>query len=317
MERHDALGRRHRDRPTSTGKRVTPQPRDLLWFQKLHEHGPLSSSHLHAFSKHLASSEKRSRDRLTDLFNEGNTPHGGAYLTRPVQQFATLDARYQELVHDIGKPAERALREADLWNEYGTSPGGPWKHRAMVAAITASIELEAIADPNLSYIPQHAILARAGTTLRYPVSFKDPRTGREERHVLIPDAIFGLEYRHSGTPLYRFFLVEADRATEPASASSFSRKSYLRNFLQYREYIGRGLYKEHLKLTAPLLVLNVSTSEVVIKRMVGVVAALRANGCGYQLFGVHQQPSSSRGSTLLTHAEWVRHGEPMMDLLVP
>lgn len=99
MDTHDTLGRRHREHPVSTGKRVTPQPRDLLWFQKLHEHGPLSSTYLHAFSQHLARNEKRARDRLTDLFNESNAPHGGAYLARPWQQFQTLDARYQNLVY--------------------------------------------------------------------------------------------------------------------------------------------------------------------------------------------------------------------------
>ena len=94
---------------------VAARPRDLLWFQKLHEHGPLSSSYLHAFSKHLARNEKRSRDRLTDLFNEGNTPHDGAYLTRPWQQFQTLDARYQDLVYDVAAPAAQALKQHGLW----------------------------------------------------------------------------------------------------------------------------------------------------------------------------------------------------------
>jgi hypothetical protein len=240
---HDALGRRHRDRPTSTGKRITLQPRDLLWLQKLHEHGPLSSTYLHEFSKHLAKSEKRARDRLTDLFNETNTPHGGAYLVRPPQQFQTLDARYQDLVYDLAPAGERALKQAGLWHDHGARSGGPWWHQQMVAAITASIELGTIADPNLGYIPQHAILSRAKTALRYRVPFKNPSTGREQQSDLIPDAVFALEYHTVGGSLYRCFVVEADRGTEPSQASSFSRKSHLRTFLQYREYVGRGLYK--------------------------------------------------------------------------
>lgn len=32
---HDRLGRRDRLRPRSTGKRITPQARDLLWFARL------------------------------------------------------------------------------------------------------------------------------------------------------------------------------------------------------------------------------------------------------------------------------------------
>lgn len=281
---HDTLNRRRRDRPHSTDKRVTPQPRDLLWFQKLHEHGPLSSTYLHAFSKHLARSEKRARDRLTDLFNETRTPHGGAYLTRPWQQFQTFDARYQDLVYDLGSPAEAALGQHGLLHDTCGGPGGPWQHRYMVAAITASIELAALDDPNLSYIPQHAILARAGATLRCPVPFKHPKTGKELRSDLIPDAVFGLEYRHGGSPTYRFFVVEADRGTEPSRASRFNRKSHLRNFLQYREYVGRGLYKQHLGLTAGLLVLNVTTSEATLANMLTIAGEVSPNGNSYQLF---------------------------------
>ena len=66
----DALGRRSRIRPTPTGKRITPQPRDLHWFEKLAEHGPLPSSFLLAFAKDTHRSEKRAKERLTDLFNE-------------------------------------------------------------------------------------------------------------------------------------------------------------------------------------------------------------------------------------------------------
>ena len=195
MLTHDKLGRRHRERPLSTGKRVTAQPRDLLWFQKLHEHGPLSSRFLHAFSQDLCRSEKRARDRLTDLFNESETPHAGTYLKRPWQQFETLDARYQDLVYDLAPAAEGALKEQGLWHEYGASPGGPWRHQAMVATITASVELATLGDPRVKFIPQHAVLARAGTGLRWSVPFVNPATGQEERHDLIPDALFGLEYR--------------------------------------------------------------------------------------------------------------------------
>lgn len=135
MASHDALGRRLRDRPHSTGKRVTPQRRDLLWFQRLHEHGPLSSRFLHAFSKSLCRSEKRARDRLTDLFNERETAHAGPYLTRPWQQFETFDARYQELLYDLAPAAEAALREQGTWHEYGASAGdrgviAPWSRRS-------------------------------------------------------------------------------------------------------------------------------------------------------------------------------------------
>ena len=281
---HDSLNRRRRDRRLSTGKRVTPQPRDLLWFQKLHEHGPLSSIYLHAFSKHIARSEKRARDRLTDLFNETETPHRGAYLDRPLQQFRTFDARYQPLVYELAPAGERALREFEKWSDFANRHSGPWQHRFMVSCITASIELATLDNPNLNYIPQSAILERAGERLRYPVPFIDPKTKREVKSDLIPDALFGLEYVDGRRKLYRFFLVEADRATEPTRASKFNRKSHLRNFLQYREYVGRGLYKQHLGLTAGMLVLNVANSQRTMENMIKLLGEIARKGNTYQLF---------------------------------
>lgn len=313
--RRDALGRRSRTQPASTGKRVTPQPRDLLWFQKIHEHGPLSSTYLHAFSKHLAINEKRARDRLTDLFNEANTRHGGAYLTRPYQQFQTFDARYQNLVYELGVPAQRALQEASLWHEYGANAGGPWRHRFMVAAITASIELATLDDPHLTFIPQRAILKRANAALRHSVPFKNPTTGALERRDLIPDALFGLEYRHTGTKRYRFFLVEADRSMEPSRASTFNRKSHLRTFLQYQAYVGGGLYKARLGLTASMLVLHVAGSEATAQRMVRLLRQLSQTRADYQLVtAVHELGGNFKPPPILgqlLYGPWSRAGHPM------
>ena len=268
---------------------MSPQARDLLWFRKLHEHGPLSTSFLHAFSKHLCRSEKRAKDRLTDLFNEAETPHNGAYLNRPWQQFQTFDSRYQQLVYDLAPPAEKALRQGRHWHDSAGGASGPWKHRYMVAAITASIEIATLERDDLTYIPQHAILDRAETTLRYPVLFENPSTGKTETRDLIPDALFGLEYKTSKGPRYRFFIVEADRGTEPTRTSRFNRKSHLRNFLQYREYVGRGLYKQHLGLTAGVLVLNVTSNPTTMAAMLRQLQQISSRGNSFQLFKCHEE----------------------------
>lgn len=260
--------------------------RDLLWLQKIHEHGPLSSGYLHAFTRHRWRSPKRARDRLTDLFNETDTPHGGAYLDRPPQQFRTLDARYNDLVYALTGAGERALRDHGLWQDKAGRSAGPWHHRHMVACITASIEIGAFDRPDLNYIPQHGILERAEASLRYPVAFVDPATGGRERRDLIPDALFGLEYLEGGRRLYRFFLVEADRSTEPSQTSQFNRKSHLRTFLQYREYIGQQLYRSHLALSAPLLVLIVPISARTASSMLRLASSLFPAGNSYLLFQV-------------------------------
>lgn len=280
----DSIGRRNGLKPTTSGKRVSPTDRDLIWFTKIYEHGPLPSSFLLAFAKDSHKSEKRTKERLTDLFNEENTPYGGAYLTRPPQQFRTIDSRYNQLVYDLAPPALEALADQD-GNKFGRpSRSGPWLHGFMVSCITASIELGCLDRDYLSYIPQSRILARAGAELRYPIRVADPATGVEHDKDLIPDAIFGLEYHMSAGSRFQFFVVEADRATEPATSTNFNRKSFQRHLLQYQQYIEEGLYKEHLKLTAPMLALNVTSDEKRLAKMLKVTDQYFPDGCNYQLF---------------------------------
>ena len=266
----DSLGRRKRTRPTSTGKRVTPQEADLVWFSKLQEHGPLPSSYLLAYTADMRKSQKRAADRLTDLFNEEETKHGGRYLERPPQQFRTIDSRYNQLVYDLAPAGRKALKEAGQTIAASAKPSGPWLHRFMVSCVTASIELATLERSDITYIPQHQILKRADVELRYPVAFAEPKSGQTITKDLIPDAMFGLQYHTPRGNRFRFFAVECDRATEPATTTNFNRKSWLRNLLQYREYIGKGLYKEHLRLTAPMLVLNVTSDEKRLWKMVAV-----------------------------------------------
>ncbi len=280
----DALGRRCRTKPTPTGKRITPQQRDLLWFEKLAEHGPLPSSFLLAFAKDTHRSEKRAKERLTDLFNEDRTPHRGAYLTRPAQQFRTLDARYNQLVYDLSPGSVDALRKSG--SVIRPARSGPWQHNLMVSCITASIELACIERDDLNYIPQSKILTRAEAGLRCTTEICDPDSGAYYEKDLLPDAVFGLEYMTSEGKRYRFYVLEADRATEPLRSTEIHRKSFLRHLLQYEDYIEGGGYQEHLNLTAPMMVLNVTTSEERMRRMLGLTKELFPNGNSYQLFQV-------------------------------
>lgn len=303
----DALGRRYRTTPLSIGKRVTPQPRDLLWFAKLAEHGPLPSSFLLAFANDTHRSEKRAKERLTDLFNESDTPHQGTYLTRPTQQFCTLDARYNPLVYDLAPAAVAALRKAGI--PIRPVRSGPWRHSCMVSCITASFELACLTRSDLTYIPQSAILARVNAPLRYATELCDPDTGATYGKDLLPDAVFGLEYRTTAGKRYRFFALEADRATEPLRSVDIQRKSFVRHLLQYEDYVEAGGYRDHLNLTAPLLVLNVTTSEERVERMLALTDEFFPAGNTYQLFqswetfgGVFRPPAPKFS---LLEADWV------------
>lgn len=239
-QNHDVLGRRSRLAERSTGKRVSPTKRDLRWFSALAEHGPLPTSFLLQFAKGSHASEKRARERLTDLFHEDNSPDGGSYLIRPSQQFRTVDSRYNQLVHDLAPAAWRALERRAMSIRKHAAPSGPWLHRFMTSCITASIELATLMQDHISYIPQSAILARANTELRHPVVITDPATGWTGLKDLIPDAVFGLCYLTPEGDRFRFFAVEADRATEPFSSSSWNRKSFERNLAQYEASIASG-----------------------------------------------------------------------------
>lgn len=281
---YDSLDRRSRLRATATGKRVSPTERDLLWFRKLAEHGSLPSSFLLAFSQGSHASDKRARERLTDLFHEDNTPDGGPYLIRPPQQFRTIDSRYNQLVYDLALAGWHALERSGMDSGKRAAPSGPWLHRFMTSCITASIEITTLARDDLSYIPQSAILARAGTELRYPVTITVPGTGNPCKKYLIPDALFGLRYHTDKGDRFRFFAVEADRATEPTTSTNWNRKSFERNLLQYEAYVAGRAYREHLRLTAPLLVLNVLSDAKRMERMVEFTVKRYPQGNSFMLF---------------------------------
>ena len=308
----DQLERRSRLRTASTGKRVSPTSRDLLWLHKLAEHGPLPSSFLLAFSQGSHASEKRARERLTDLFHEDNTPDGGPYLVRPPQQFRTLDSRYNQLVYDLAPAGWRALERGGMDATTCAAPSGPWLHRFMTSCITASIELATLARDDISYIPQSAILARAGVELRYSVTIADPATSYRFAKDLIPDALFGLCYHTDQGDRFRFFAVEADRATEPTTSSNWNRKSFERNLQQYEAYVADGAYRDHLGLTAPLLVLNVLSDEQRTQRIVDFTAKRYPKGNAFMLFqawpdfGPVFRPPEPNLELLLS--EWARGG---------
>lgn len=275
------------------------------------EHGPLPSSFLVQYAAGSHRSDKRAGERLTNLFHEDNTAHDGAYLTRPPQQFRTIDARYNKLVYDLGPAGWKALGKQRV------ARSGPWLHQHFVSCITASIELATLARPDITYLSQSYLLERAETDLRCPVPICNPASGRRTTKDLIPDALFGLRYETPDGPRFRCFVVEADRATEPATAKNFNRKSLARSLVQYQAYIGGGLYREHLKLNAPLLVLNVcsdATRQEQMQRLVSQHGTPDAQPFmlfqSWQAFGrVYRPPEPKAG--LLDEAWQRAEGAPL------
>ncbi|MEP3422878.1 MAG: replication-relaxation family protein [Erythrobacter sp.] len=280
----DAIGRRSRSHPQPSGKRITLQSRDLLWLQKLHEHGPLPSSFLLEYCKATHTNERRAKDRLTNLFHENNTPDQGFYLTRPAQQFRTADSRYNQLVYDVTKSGRKALERERPGVVTAPTNTGHWVHKLMVACTCASIELACRDREDVNYISGSTILQRANAELGCSVTIKHVSNPQVLASELIPDALFGLEYVGDHGQSYRFFALEADRSTEPFETTNKSRKSFAKTLAQYRAYVEGGAYRDHLNLTAPLLVLNVTNDKARKSKMLEMTAKHFPTGCSYMLY---------------------------------
>ena len=316
--------RRLRYTRQSTGKRVELTERDLAWFAMLRRHGPLPSSYLLDFTRHLCRNETRALERLGDLYHESNTPHGGPYLSRPSQQWTAL-SKFQRTVYEIAPAAEQALHEQDmLAATEAPRISGLYPHRFMVACITASINLAARATGSLRFIPQDEILARSPnrtTAIPCCVSYDNPRTGKRQvlEKPLVPDALFGIEYATSAGRLYRFFMVEADRNHEPVVRADLRETSYLRKVLQYREVIGNGIYRKHFGMKSPLLLLTVTTNArhmSNIQEMAGRIFG--SEGCAFLLFTTTAEFGDDLcvpdPLTRLLHDPWHRTGLPPLRL---
>lgn len=311
METFDKIQRRNRFEPQSTGKRVSLKPRDLRWLEALRDHGPLPSHYLHAFTDTTHQSAKASRIRLTDLASETHTPHNGVYLTRPAAQRSGANVLNRSLVYDLSKAGWKAL---DAPKSEFCRPTGPFPHQLMVSTVTASIELSCLKSSSMRYIPGWQILARAGASLSVETAIKMPQKRKTERHRLVPDQLFAIEFTKCGKKSYLAFLVECDRGTEPVISASPARKSYLRNYLQYREFVGSGHYKEKYGLNTSCLVINVMSSEGRQKRYMDLIQKQSPNGNSYMLFqtienfGAFFQPPPIMSA--LVDQEWVRVKKP-------
>jgi hypothetical protein len=87
----------------------------------------------------------------------------------------------------------------------------------------------------------------------------------------VPDGLFGLEYTVGDKKAYRFFALEADRGTMPLARSNETQTSYMGKLTDYREIVGRQLYKSHLGVPN-LFVLTVMTDATRLSRAVHLFA---------------------------------------------
>jgi hypothetical protein len=258
--------RRSRMKRSPSGKRIELSARDLEIFKLVERYRYLRSTYIHAFVGGV--SVTRFKERLGDLFHEG-------YLDRPEQQWAVANCRYAPVVYEMGEGGRCALREA------GSGDGKPWTwlgdgshrqfaHSLMICEVLASIELRVRDFSNLRFVSWQEILAKApeatrrsAAPFRIPIPAFDTAPSSCDAAV-VPDALFGLEYKMAEKAVYRFFALEADRGTMPVVRTNRAQSSYLKKMIAYREMVARQIHKSHLGLPN-LLVLTVTTNAAHMK----------------------------------------------------
>ena len=136
-------------------------------------------------------------------------------------------------------------------------PGGPKPHQYMTSCITASFQIAIEAHPSIRYISRRTIVRNFPTktlAMRAPITFN----GQYYDKPYVPDGIFGVEYPDGGR---FYFIVEADRRTEPMQRSGLETSSFVRKALQLNRVLGEGIYKEQFGLKAPMFCIIVTTQD--------------------------------------------------------
>ena len=290
-------------RRTRVGKRIELSRRDFELFKLLIRYRYLRSTYLHAFVG--GASDTRFKERLGDLFHEG-------YLDRPAQQWEYADARCRPAVHEIGKGGLNALRACGFGLEGNSAASATTAHRQflhalMICEALASIELAARDHAALRFIPWPEILARASEQTRAstaPLRLPAPSGG-----YLVPDGVFGLEYRDGDAKSYRFFALEADRGTMPVSRSKPGQTSYLGKLAAYGELIREQVHKARWGVPN-LLVLSLTTSAA---RAAGIVAKLGTGSPAF-LFKAAEGTAMTKPTPELLLEPWQRAGLPPLSI---
>lgn len=252
MTHHDRLGRAtfHSIEPRDD---ISPTERDIRWFKHLERHGPLTSSHLIAWTGDTHRCKDTALRRLQAL-------RAAQFLYLPKQQRKTERAEFKPYVYDLAPLGKLVLKDSGLVEET-VRPTGHWWHLHETAMLTAEIDMEA-RSRGVRYIPAHEILQRHGATLAIPV-------GRQK---LIPDQLFAIDYGG----LFRAFMVEVDRGTEPI-ASSATRKSWNSALTMYARAFQDRLPNRHYKLKAPVQVVWQHSSWARLGAFERLLAQLRSD----------------------------------------
>lgn len=278
---------------TNTAKWL--QPRDLQILLYLHRYRIM-----------------KSRDHLVRLFDSER-------ILRRLQKLAANNFVYrfprkraEQQLYGLGNEGAQALEDHYQipqkrvdWNHKNASLTEV-PHTVLIADIMVGLELSAREIPGVSFIGEDEIVkeAPAITRTRYSevrrdkrfeviTRIKPPEKPWMEAHAY-PDSMFGLMVETPEGPAYRYFVLEADRATMPLASPNFNRPSILKKMMVYREaalrYGGKDsttvfedLYRKNFR---GLFVIDPAKDTPGTKRVDGCVSTLSdmTGGKGSQQF---------------------------------
>lgn len=281
-----------------TGKRLLLTSRDTEIFKALARYRYLRSTYLHAFAG--GASETRFKERLGDLFHEG-------YLDRPEAQWRLAGSRHVPVIYELGKGGRDAFTRAGTFGDERRVLLGPnahrqFEHSVMVCEVLASIELAAMTKADLRFVPLPEILAKAPESARRGLVPFRMHGGANGEHCVIPDAIFGLEYRAEARASYRFFALEADRGTMPIERTRHTATSYGAKLRAYKSIISENVHRSQLGVPN-LIVLTVTTSSA---RKDAMLRALAHAPGDFSPFLFAAAPALTGPDFNLIHHRWDR-----------
>ena len=309
--------RRWRNSPTSTGAELQVQPRDL-WgiFRPIYEHGALPTPYLLPFAEKFSPSYDGLKMRLTDLYHEENTEHGGRYLRR-LGEHKDLPNFTRFAIYDVTQHAEHALEEAGYSPSKRSYELDFDTHRFMISCTGASLEIAVNETEGLTWEARASIVSESPTKqLRIPCTIA--ANGYSSTYGLMPDDLFGINYDDK---YWRLFAVECDRGNEPYERANLDETSLHAKFLRYQKVIGGGTYKAHFGRKCGMLVLFVFNTSSKERGFLERVERWNGGPCPWILtktipcFGKNVSIPPVMRELLTT--SWKRAGYPDIDISKP
>ena len=257
---------------------IAPDARDLDLLFALFTHGALSSDMLRALAA-PTDSQRAITDRLFLLKNPPND-----YVVQPEAQERAANRHCAPLVFEITERGVDTLVDAGriayddfiLWSKMQVNfKPQHFDHDIAAGYVLASLALGA-REAGIRFVSWRDILNRP----RCPVETRDSRNPSAipyetngERHVLIPDGLFGLQYSSGAC----FFALEIDMGTEQQQDNTLKSTTLRQKFRAYRVVMRERLFASRFALPS-LMLTTVTTGAIRMRNMMEHVASLSDHG---------------------------------------